>query len=68
MEAALPDREPAAVHDTVDAESETILVSEGAVVLNEKPEETPPHTTQSDQGQPDSLHLVTPVGNGFMEL
>ena len=42
IEAALTDREPAAVHDTVDAESETILVSEGAVVLNEKPEETPP--------------------------
>jgi hypothetical protein len=33
IEAVLTDREPAAVHDTVDAESEAIFASEGIVAL-----------------------------------
>ncbi len=67
IEPIITDRDTAAVNNAVDAESEAIFLSKSVVVLSKKPEEMASYVTQSDQGQPDSLHLGLTFGNGFMD-
>ena len=66
IEPIITDRDTAAVNDTMDAEGKAILLSKRVVVLNEKPEETASYISQSDQGQPNSLHLGLTLGNRFI--
>ncbi|MDK1039587.1 MAG: hypothetical protein QGD91_11865 [Actinomycetota bacterium] len=67
IEPIITDRDTAAVDNAVDAESEVIFLAEGVVALDKMPEKTASHVAQSDQGQPDSLHLGLTFGNGFMD-
>jgi hypothetical protein len=63
----MTDRDTAAVDNAVDAESDAIFLFEILVVVDEQLEETASYATQSDQGQPDSLHRGLASGNGFMD-
>ncbi len=57
IEPVITDRNTAAVDNTVEAEGKAIFLFKSVVALEKKPEETAPYVTQSDLGQPDSLHL-----------
>jgi hypothetical protein len=46
----ITDRDTTAVNDTMNAEGKAIFFSKHVVAINEKPKETTPYVTQSDQG------------------